>query len=150
MWPDDVWILLIIWKKIKDWTPFLNKQKKLEDCNILFIDDNEHEFDIIEILRNTRAYSSVESLSDLDHLENSYLKLADVIFLDIQWIWKKMHLKNWTELVDQILEKYPKKIIAIYSSKWIPKDSMIKKNLRIIPKSSDHSVFNDFIKDVWL
>lgn len=149
MWPDDLVIWMKIWNKIKVWVPYFDKKKKLSKVNILFIDDEEQDFAIIKILNDSRCYWSVESMSDLNHLENEILKKADIVFLDIQWIWKKLNLKNWTSLVDKINEIYPEKILTIYSSKWFPKDSIIKSWVKTIPKSSNHETFSSYIKEVW-
>ncbi len=128
---------------------FFNSRKPLSKVNILFIDDEHEEFAIIKTLSESREYWNVESMWDLDHLNNSTLMQSDVIFLDIQWIWKKMNFKNGTSLVDSIATKYPKKIITVYSSKGFPKDACVKSWVKTIPKNSTHEFFSSYIKDVW-
>lgn len=133
----------------KSCLPFLFRKRKLCQVNILFIDDEHEEFDIIKTLADSREYGSVHSMADLDNLDNPLLKNADIIFLDVRWIWKKMHLANWTSLVDRINSKYPEKIINVYSSLWLPKDSHIKSWVKTIPKNSTHETFSAHIKTLW-
>lgn len=125
------------------------KKKKISELNILFIDDEHDELDIIKTLNQSKEYWNVDSIEDLDNLNNLYLKNADIIFLDVQWVWKKMKLKDWTSMVDRIICKYPEKIITIYSSKWLPKNSHYKAGVATIPKNSSYETFSSHIKTLW-
>lgn len=142
------WLLPVVewgawlWSKI-------SRKKPLCKVNILFIDDEHYEFDIVRTLSNSKRYGRVESTGDLDDLDSSSLRDANIVFLDVHGVWKRMNLKNWMSLVDMILEKYPDKLITIYSSKGIPKDSNISSWIATIPKNATHEDFNSHIKARW-
>lgn len=60
-----------------------------------------------------------------------------------------MGVPNGTSLVDSIRSYYPDKIITIYSSKGIPKNSHIKAGISTIPKNASYEVFRSHIQALW-
>lgn len=79
-------ILSATLKVLKFCLPFFFRKKKLSKVNILFIDDEHAEFAIVRTLSASKRYGSVESVGDLDDLDSTALKHADIIFLDVQGV----------------------------------------------------------------
>ena len=83
-------------------------------CRILFIDDGE--FDVPDILtnsgwKNTKKLSDVESLDSLDILE------ADIIFVDISGVGRKLRFSDeGLGLISALKKKYPHKKVVVYSA----------------------------------
>lgn len=53
---EELTILMKIWTFVKPYFSWFLKKKKIEELNILFIDDEHDEFDIIKTLRDSREY----------------------------------------------------------------------------------------------
>lgn len=85
-----------------------------KNCRILFIDDGE--FDVPDILtnsgwKNTKKLSDVESLDSLDIIE------ANIIFVDISGVGRKLRFSDeGLGLISALKKKYPHKKVVVYSA----------------------------------
>ena len=82
---------------------------------ILFVDDDK-KFKIVSLLRKT-GWRNVEIISDIQRLDSESVRLADVVFLDIQGVGKALGFQDQgLGLARAIRETYPRKKIVIYSA----------------------------------
>ena len=83
-------------------------------CRILFIDDGE--FDVPDILinsgwKNTKKVDDVDSLDSLDVLE------ADIIFVDIAGVGRRLRFSDeGLGLISALKKKYSHKKVVVYSA----------------------------------
>lgn len=105
------------------WNPFKKKQNKrfskksipeLKDkTRILLIDDEET--DLVESLKSEGWH--IKYMADLDKYNNTDLKDAHIVCVDIKGVGKKLNIKEeGLGLVRNIKEKYPEKRIILCSS----------------------------------
>lgn len=81
---------------------------------ILFIDDKP--FKVINILQNS-GWQNVTKIKDVSNLDQSELKDAHIIFVDIQGVGKNLGFKDeGLGLLSAIRDKYPTKKLIVYSS----------------------------------
>lgn len=85
------------------------------NAKLLFIDDDTR-FNVVKILRNA-GWTNTEIVKDTSSLEESQLRFADIVFVDIQGVGKKMNFKDeGLGLSMAIRERYPEKYLVIYSA----------------------------------
>lgn len=82
-------------------------------CRLVFIDDIE--FPVIDILKMS-GWSNVIHLSDISSLDQCEVREANIIFLDIQGVGKNLCEKEGLGLISPLREKYPDKMIVVYSA----------------------------------
>lgn len=87
--------------------------KNSSNTEILFIED--WSFPIIENLK--KIWYKTKKITDLQSMDDSNLSTADIVFVDIRWVWKKLWLSDqWFWIVRLIREKFHNsKKIVIYS-----------------------------------
>jgi hypothetical protein len=86
-----------------------------ERTRILFVDDDRR-FKIVSLLRKL-GWSNVEIVSDIQRLDVDKLKLADIVFLDIQGVGRRLGFADeGLGLARAIRHAYPEKKIVIYSA----------------------------------
>lgn len=84
------------------------------EARLLFIDDDTR-FKLVKILKEA-GWLNVEIRKDA-HVDDAQLKSADIVFVDIQGVGKKMAFQNeGLGLANAIMDKYPLKYVVIYSS----------------------------------
>lgn len=114
-----VWWLVFFWKKISSKNTLSSVksttkiEKTKENTSILFIDDKP--FPIVE---NLKTYNyTIQSVKDITSLEDPKVKTADIFFVDIQGVGKKLCPHNqWFWLVQLLKDRFGNsKKIAIYS-----------------------------------
>ena len=99
------------------------KKKKLPERNLdnmkqisrlLFIDDKK--FAVVDILIRA-GWLNTQSIKDVESLDQTEIKDAHIIFVDIQGVGKKLHFQDeGLGLTIALKEKYPNKKIIVYSS----------------------------------
>lgn len=138
---------------------FLNKKEEVikkydrniphnkDDVKILFIDDDTT-FKIIDILKNSgwKNTSIVNDVTDIDSLE---VKNTHIFFIDIKgvavWLSKK---HQGLALAEKIKDKYPHKIVVIYSSdtKGDRSHGALQKTDWFLPKDAEPADFFSVIE----
>lgn len=100
-----------LWNTALKLTTRINKDASNTD--ILFIEDGA--FPIIENLKKI-GYKT-KKITDLIGMDDSNLITADIIFVDIRWVWRRLWLTDeWFWIVKLIREKFQSnKKIVIYS-----------------------------------
>lgn len=98
----------------KHWIKWkLKEVKTVNNTEILFIDDLQ--FPVISSLKNL-GYK-IKRVSDLVSLDETELLNSDIVFVDIQGVWRKLRLNDqgfWLVKLIRDKYKYTKKIV-IYS-----------------------------------
>lgn len=94
------------------------KARSIDDikalCKILFIDDKS--FPLIEILKDS-GWKNTSRIKDADTLEQTEIREAHILVVDIQGVWKKLRFKDeWLWLIIALKWKYPWKKIIAYSA----------------------------------
>lgn len=84
--------------------------------HILFIDDEK--FGVVNILKSA-GWKNVVYKNDIINLDESSLQIADIIFVDINGVGKKLSDKQGLGLAVQLKGRYPEKKIVIYSAEVI-------------------------------
>jgi DNA-binding NarL/FixJ family response regulator len=83
-------------------------------CKIVFIDD--HKFSVTDILRKA-GWINTKRLRDVSSLDESDIKEAHILFVDIQGVGKLLKFKDeGLGLITAIRNKYPHKNIVVYSA----------------------------------
>ncbi len=105
---------LKFWKKRK----VKLKERDLDEiksiCKILFIDDKA--FPLVDILKS-ESWKNTVRIKDVDALEQSEIKDAHILIVDIQGIGKKLRFKDeGLGLIIALKEKYPNKKVIVYSA----------------------------------
>lgn len=82
--------------------------------NILFVDDNY--FQVVDILKKS-GWLNTHSTHDIDNLDASIVKDAQIIFVDIHGVGKSLGFSNeGLGLVSALKKKHPEKRVIVYSS----------------------------------
>lgn len=105
---------LQFWKKEKTKL----KERSLDEiksaCKILFIDDKA--FPLVDILKN-EGWRNTSRIKDVDALEQTEVKEAHILIVDIQGVGKKLMFKDeGLGLIIALKEKYPNKKVIVYSA----------------------------------
>lgn len=83
-------------------------------CKIVFIDDKS--FPIIDILK-TNGWRNITKLKDVEALDQQEIREANILFVDIQGVGKKLKLPDeGLGLIIALKTKYPYKKIIAYSA----------------------------------
>jgi hypothetical protein len=93
--------------------------KNKDVVNILVIDDQHRSFSLGKILSDKDKYPwiSYASVADLDSMTQQSLVDADLVFVDINNVGKKLTpITQGLGLAEEILNRYPKKTVVLYSS----------------------------------
>lgn len=102
------------WKKPKQ-----RLQEKTLDqikavCKILFIDDKS--FPLVDILKN-EGWRNTQRIRDVEALEQTEVKEAHILVVDIQGVGKKLMFKDeGLGLIIALKEKFPNKKVIVYSA----------------------------------
>ena len=81
---------------------------------ILFIDDDPG-FNIVKILKES-GWNETSTIKDLKSIDMPIVKNANVLFIDNHGVGKLLNCKyEGLDLVKMIKEKYPEKVVVIYS-----------------------------------
>lgn len=85
-----------------------------KQCRLVFVDDIE--FPVINTLKMS-GWSNVIHIHDISSLDQCEIRDANIIFLDIQGVGKILHCeKEGLGLILPLREKYPNKMIVVYSA----------------------------------
>ncbi len=98
-------------KRIK----FTNLEEAMKRAKILFIDDDK-QYSHSKILKNN-GWCNTSIITDLNSIDADHARTADIFFVDIHGVGKKMNFKDeGLGLSRALMEKYPEKYVVIYSS----------------------------------
>lgn len=92
---------------------------KSKVVNVLIIDDQYTDYAIVKILSDRKKYPWINfsAIPDLKTIDEPQLRLADVVFVDIQGVGKYLTPKHeGLGIAEMILDKYPTKKVILYSS----------------------------------
>jgi hypothetical protein len=94
------------------------KERDLDEikgiCRILFIDDKS--FPIIDILKKN-GWKNIQQIKDVDALEQVEVRDANILFVDIQGVGRRLKLSNeGLDLIVALKTKFPKKVVIAYSA----------------------------------
>ena len=105
---------LLFWKKKKTKLKEKNQDEIKAICKILFIDDKS--FPLVDILKS-EGWKHVIRIKDVEALEQSEVKDANILIVDIQGVGKKLKFKDeGLGLIIALKEKYPGKKVIVYSA----------------------------------
>ncbi len=83
--------------------------------NILFIDDEIEDFEIVNTLRKNKY--TIDTLEDVEDLEEEKIKNAKIIFVDFKGVGKKFGKQQGIDLIKALKAKYKnKKTIILFSA----------------------------------
>jgi len=104
------------WEKDKQIEPL--KERNIEEirniCKILFIDDKA--FPVVDILKNA-GYKNTKRIKDVNSLEQTEVKEAHILIVDIQGVGKKLKFKDeGLGLIIALKQKFPNKKVIVYSA----------------------------------
>jgi hypothetical protein len=85
-----------------------------DDVRILFVDDEHTKFKMVSILK-TNGWKNTMSIKDVTDLDDLKVKEANFIFVDINGVGKTLFKDEGLGLAAALKNKYPKKVIIIYS-----------------------------------
>ena len=128
------------------------KYSNIEDLKnniyILFIDDDT-KFKVVNILRNS-GYKNVKIIKDIRSLDIEDVKKADIFFIDIQGVGKRMNFRDeGLGLAKALMEKYgKKKKYIIYSAETHGDrfDEVLRKADDFLAKDADPYQFQSIIE----
>lgn len=93
----------------------LYKWYKNKPKNILFIDDEIEDFEIVNTLRKNKY--TIDTLEDVEDLEEEKIKNAKIIFVDFKGVGKKFGKQQGIDLIKALKAKYKnKKTIILFSA----------------------------------
>ncbi len=108
-------------------------QRKTKDsCHILFIDDQHTDFKMVSILKKA-GWSNTKAIKDLTDLDDYKVVEAKIIFVDINGVGTQMFEDQGLGLAAALKDKYPEKIIILYSAE--PTGNRFNKKLRKVDES---------------
>ncbi len=92
----------------------LNKWHKNKPKNILFVDDEIKDFEIVNTLKKNKY--TIDTLEDVEDLEEEKIKKAKIIFVDFKGVGKKFGKDQGIALIKALKAKYKKKKTIILFS----------------------------------
>ena len=92
----------------------LIEKNKLKTC-ILFIDDQHKDYKMVSILQKA-GWNNTKSIKDLTDLDDPKVLEADIIFVDINGVGRKLFDDEGLGLASALKKKYPFKKIVLYSA----------------------------------
>lgn len=90
------------------------EKNKLKTC-ILFIDDQHKDYKMVSILQKA-GWNNTKSIKDITDLDDPKVLEADIIFVDINGVGKKLFNDEGLGLASALKKKYPLKKIVLYSA----------------------------------
>ena len=115
---------------------------------VLFVDDKE--FPIVDYLKSI-GYVGIDYMPDIDDIDDTRVRYAHIIFLDINGVGIKLGFKNQgMGLCGALKNKYGNsKRVILYSGETLGSlfDTDAKKADDTIPKDSDYVQFTSMISD---
>lgn len=103
-----------IFKKNKSKLPERSLEEIKRLCRLLFIDDRT--FPVMEILKQA-GWSNTQRIKDVESLDQPEIKEANILFVDIQGVGKKLKFQDeGLGLIIALKAKYPNKKIIAYSA----------------------------------
>lgn len=90
------------------------KWYKNKPKNILFIDDEIKDFEIVNTLRKNKY--TIDTMEDVEDLEEEKIKKAKIIFVDFKGVGKKFGKQQGIDLIKALKAKYKKKKTIILFS----------------------------------
>lgn len=115
---------------------------------VLFVDDKE--FPIVDHLKSI-GYAGTDYMPDIDDIDDTRVRYAHIIFLDINGVGIKLGFKNQgMGLCGALKDKYgDSKRVILYSGETLGSlfDTDAKKADDTIPKDSDYVQFTSMITD---
>ncbi|NDV16833.1 response regulator [Muricauda sp. TY007] len=118
--------------KPKDLTKPKNETRTKGNCHILFIDDQHNDFKMVSILKKA-GWINTKAIKDLTDLDDYKVKVADIVFVDINGVGTTMFEDQGLGLAAALKEKYPNKTIILYSAE--PTGNRFNKKLRMVDNS---------------
>lgn len=124
-----------------------NPSRRKEDYRILFIDDNHSDFNMVSILKKA-GWSSTKAIKDLTDLDDLKAREASIIFVDINGVGTQMFEDQGLGLAAALKDKYPEKIIILYSADPTGNrfDKKLKKVDDSLPKNAEPYEFISLIE----
>lgn len=127
-----------------------HKKTKTSELEILFIDDDKKN-QIVEAVKNA-GYPLTSQIKDITNLDDPRVKKANVLFVDIIGVGQKLFLdEQGLGLAVALKDKYPTKMVAVYSSEpgGNRADPKLKKIDAFIEKTAQPYVFIQHIQN-WI
>lgn len=118
--------------KTSEQTKRNSQNQRKEDYRILFIDDNHNDFKMVSILKKA-GWTNTRAIKDLTDLDDQKAREASIIFVDINGVGTQMFEDQGLGLAAALKDKYPNKIIILYSAE--PKGNRFDKKLRKVDDS---------------
>lgn len=117
-------------------------------CRILFVDDGE--FDVPDILINS-GWKNTKKLTDIESLESLDIVEADIIFVDIAGVGRRLRFADeGLGLISALKRKYPHKKVVVYSA--TPTGDRFHKGLsdadERLAKNADPFEFETLVEDL--
>jgi hypothetical protein len=119
-----------------------------EKVHILFIDDDTS-FRVTEILRQS-GWVNTHIIPDLDTLDQADLRVAEIVFVDIQGVGVKLGFHDGgLGLVQAIKDRYPQKHVIVYSAET--RGNRFHQGLKaaddFLPKNAEPYEFQKIVED---
>lgn len=114
--------------------------------SILFVDDET--FNVVNILKKS-GWINTSSKKDIDDLDSSVVKNADIIFVDINGVGIKLQFKNQgLGLAGALKDKFPEKKIVIYSAETTGNrfEKILQKVDACLPKNAEPYEFIQLVE----
>jgi len=115
--------------------------------SILFVDDET--FNVVNILKKS-GWINTSSKKDIDDLDSSVVKNANIIFVDINGVGIKLQFKNQgLGLAGALKEKFPEKKIVIYSAETTGNrfEKILQKVDACLPKNAEPYEFIQLVEN---
>lgn len=131
---------------------YSKKEDLKNNIHILFIDDDT-KFKVVNILK-TAGYNNVKIIKDVKSLDITDVEKADIFFIDIQGVGKKMGFKDeGLGLASALMDRYTKKKKYIIYSAETHGDRFneaLRKADDFLPKDADPYQFESIIEKFFL
>jgi len=126
----------------------MQQQDKNAKVEILFIDDDQKN-QIVAAVKNA-GFTHTSQVKDITNLDDPKVRNADVIFVDIIGVGQKLFPKEQgLGLAGVLKAKYPKKMVAVYSSEpgGNRADPKLRKIDAFLEKTAQPYVFVQLIQE---
>lgn len=123
-------------------------ERKLH-TNILFIDDDA-KFQVVKILVNS-GWKNTSLVKDANTLDDTAIFNANILFVDVQGVGKKMRFESeGLGLAQALIEKYPSKKVVIYSieTQGDRFHAALRKAASFLPKNADPYEFTKLVEEL--
>lgn len=123
--------------------------KAKADVSILFIDDQHAEFQMVQILKQA-GWKNTKAVKDITDLDDAKVRGADIIFVDINGVGKKLSSDEGRGLARTLKARYPRKKIVLYSAE--SRGDIFDKTLEVVdaklPKNADPLQFLECLENL--